>query len=83
MFYKIISLETFLDYTMLVGFSNGEYRKFDLKPYMEKYPSFKLLENIKLYKKASIDKKGYGIVWNDEIDLSSNGIYENGIPYTK
>lgn len=83
MFYKIISLETHSDFILLVGFSNGEYRKFDLKPYMKEYPIFNSLLDLNLYKKATIDKDGYGIVWNDEVDLSANGIYEKGLPYTK
>ena len=63
MYYKITSLVALDDYILLLGFSNGEYKKFDLKPLMKKYPVFKDLETIpNLYKQVKIDIGGYGIV---------------------
>ena len=80
MFYKITSLVALDDYILLLGFSNGEYKKFDLKPLIEKYPPFKDLETIAgLYKQVKIDIGGYGIVWNDYLDLDSTGLYEKGV----
>ena len=81
MFVKITSLATLPEYTLLVGFSTGEYKKFDLKPLMKKYPPFAALsETDGLYKQARIDVGGYGIVWNDDLDLSADGVYEQGVP---
>ena len=40
MYYKITSLVALDDYILLIGFSNGEFKKFDLKPLMKKYPPF-------------------------------------------
>ena len=79
MFYKITSLSTLDDYVLLAGFSNGVFKKFDLKPIIDKYLPFKDLVNIKgLYKQAKIDVGGYGVIWNDELDISSNAIFEKG-----
>ena len=79
MFYKITSLSTLDDYILLAGFSNGIFKKFDLKPIINKYPPFQDLINIKgLYKQARIDVGGYGIIFNDELDISSNAIFEKG-----
>ena len=79
MYYKITSLVALDDYILLLGFSNGEYKKFDLKPLMTKYPVFKDLETIpNLYKQVKIDIGGYGIVWNDYLDLDGTGLYEKG-----
>jgi len=79
MFHKITSLAALPDYVLLVGFANGEYRQFDVKPLMHKYIPFKALENINgLYEQARIDVGGYGVVWNDELDLSAQGLYEQG-----
>ena len=56
MFYKITSLATLDDYILLVSFSNGVFKKFDLKKIINKYDPFKDLINIPgLYKKAKID----------------------------
>lgn len=66
------------DYILLAGFSDGEWRKFDLKPLMEKYPPFQQLKDETLYKQARIDIGGFGIVWSDEVDLSAEGVYIGG-----
>ncbi len=80
MFVKITSLATLPEYNLLVGFSTGEYKKFDLKPVMEKYAPFRALkETVGLYEQAKIDIGGYGIVWNDDLDISAEGIYEKGV----
>ena len=80
MFRKITSLATLPDYVLLVGFSSGEFKQFDLKPLMEKYPPFATLKDVDgLYEQAKIDAGGYGIVWNDDLDISAEGIYEKGV----
>ena len=80
MFVKITSLATLPNYTLLVGFSTGEYKLFDLKPYIEKYKPFEALKTVNgLYEQAKIDVGGYGIFWNDELDVSADGIFEKGV----
>ena len=80
MFHKITSLAALSDYILLVGFADGEFKQFDLKPLMEKYPPFKTLKDVDgLYEQAKIDAGGYGIVWNDDLDISAEGIYEKGV----
>ncbi|MDO5330930.1 MAG: helix-turn-helix domain-containing protein [Bacillota bacterium] len=78
MFHKITNLILLDNYIILVGFKGGEWRSFDLKPLMKKYPAFESLSAGGLYEKGRIDIGGFGIVWNDELDLSSEGIYEKG-----
>ncbi len=81
MFHKITSLITLPDYVLLVGFSNGESRKLDLKPYIDEFPPFQSLKDVKgLYAQAKIDDGGFGIVWNDDLDISAEAIYERGLP---
>lgn len=80
MFHKITSLATLPDYILLVGFANGEFKQFDLKPLMGKYPPFAALEDVDgLYEQAKIDAGGYGIVWNDDLDITAEGIHEKGV----
>ena len=79
MFIKITSVAALPDYILLVGFANGEYRQFDLKPLIDKYQPFKSLKTVNgLYEQVKIDMGGYGLVWNDDLDLSADGIYEKG-----
>lgn len=60
-------------------FSNGEIRKYDMKVLIKKYEVFKKLENKELFNKVKVDIGGYGIIWNEDIDLSSEEIWVNGI----
>lgn len=80
MFVKITSVATLPNYILLVGFSTGEFKQFDVKPLIEKYLPFKAFIQVSgLFEQAKIDVGGYGIVWNDELDLSADGLYEQGV----
>lgn len=79
MFHKITSLAILPDFILLVGFGK-EFKQFDLKPLISKYPAFSALtETPGLYENAAIDVGGYGIVWNDDLDLSAEAVYEKGV----
>ena len=59
-------------------FADGEVVLFDVKTLFSKHPVFHQLENNNLFKQLQIDGVGYGVSWNDELDLSSDGIYTLG-----
>lgn len=59
-------------------FADGEVVLFDVKTMFEKYPVFHQLENKSLFDSIQIDGVGYGVSWNDELDLASDGIYTRG-----
>lgn len=60
-------------------FSSGEIKRYDMKKLIKKHEVFKSLENKELFNKVKVDIGGYGIVWNESIDLSSEEIWVNGI----
>ena len=66
------------DLRIIATFADGEIVSFDVKSLFEKHPAFRLLENKELFRNVRIDGLGYGVSWNDEIDLSSDGIYLRG-----
>lgn len=79
MFERILDINALDNFILLVKFETGETKKYDLKPLFDKFEVFQDLKNIKgLYKQVKIDRSGYGIYWNDDIDLSSSTIYEKG-----
>lgn len=60
-------------------FENEIKKRYDLKPIIEKYAVFKKLERDKqLFNKVVVDMGGYGISWNEEIDLAVEELWENG-----
>ena len=74
---KIISAKVVDKYTLLVNFSNGQSRKYNIKKLLDK-PMFLPLKNYAFFKNFQIDPSGSGIVWNEEIDLSEYEIWING-----
>ncbi len=79
MFHKIKSVNTLPDYLLSVQFCEGITKIYDVKVLFEKWTVFKeLKEDPDLFNLATVDEGGYGIVWNDDIDLSCDELFENG-----
>ena len=79
MFYKIKKVTPLSNYILLVIFENGECKKYGVKQLFDKWEIFKSFLYIKgLFEQVKVDTGGYGISWNDDIDLSCNELYNNG-----
>ena len=79
MFHKMRAVHTLSDYRLYIQFSEGLTKIYDVKPLFTKWAAFKRLENDpELFNDVAVDTGGYGIVWNDELDLSCDELYENG-----
>lgn len=79
MFHKIKSVSPLPDFKLSVQFSEGTTRIYDVKPLFVRIPVFRtLMEDPELFYTVQVDVGGYGIVWNDDIDLSCDEIYDNG-----
>ena len=79
MFYKVSSVQPLPDYNLLVNFATGERRRYDVKPLFRKWEPFQALITTRgLFDQVRVDAGGYGVSWNDEIDLSCNELYEHG-----
>lgn len=80
MFYKVQDVKPLEKYKLLVTFQNGEIKNYDVKPLFDKWAVFKDLIYINgLFQQVKVDAGGYGISWNDDIDLSCNELYYNGV----
>lgn len=65
------------NFELLISFTNGECRRFDMRPYL-KFPVFRCLENEGLFSLAHVD---YGtVVWPGEIDIAPETLYELSVP---
>lgn len=83
MFHKIKSVSPLPDYRLSVQFSEGITKIYDMKPLFERIPAFKmLLEQAEEFSGVTVDVGGYGIVWNDDLDLSCDELWENGVIVT-
>ena len=79
MFHKVNNVETLPNYELSVQFAEGITKKYDLKPLFKKWKQFAALKNNEeLYENVKVDQGGFGISWNDELDLSCNELFDNG-----
>ncbi len=79
MFHKIKSVLPLSEYCLRVQFSEGVTKIYDVKDLFSKWKAFKALqENRELFYEVKTAPGGYGVVWNDDLDLSCEEIYENG-----
>ena len=80
-FHLIRSLSTTSDMMLIAQFDDGTIRKYDAKKLQVKHAAFMAFENDKvLFSKAKVDAGGFGVVWNENLDLSANEIWTNGEP---
>ena len=79
MLHKIKNVSPISDFKLSVQFSEGVTKIYDVKPLFEKLPVFKKLEgNPAEFAGVSVDVGGYGIIWDDDLDLSCDELWENG-----
>ena len=79
MFHKIKSVNALPNYKLSIQFSEGKTKIYDINPLFNKYKLFnKLKDDLNLFNCVYVDKGGYAIVWNDDIDISCDELWENG-----
>lgn len=79
MFHKIKNVAAIPDYRLSVQFCEGVTKIYDVKPLFEQLPVFIALKNEEEFFDVTVDVGGYGIIWNDDLDLSCDELWENGI----
>ena len=76
MFHKIQSTTPLSEYSLLVFFENGEKKIYDVGQLFERWEAFKALATTEgLFRQVKVDAGGYGVSWNDDIDLSCDELY--------
>ena len=79
MFHKVRSTTPLPGYSLLVRFENGEEKVYDVRQLFDKWEAFKALSITEgLFAQVKVDVGGYGVSWNDDIDLSCDELYMGG-----
>ena len=63
---------------LLVTFVNGLQKVYDCHEILN-LDRFQLLKNEALFKAVRVDAGGYGVSWDDEMDLSEYELWNNGV----
>ena len=80
MMHRIIEVKALKNFVVSVVFQNGTVKEYDVEKLFDILPQFLIFkkENT-LFECVKVDVGGYGISWNDELDLSAEEIWEEGI----
>lgn len=79
MFHKITSAAPLPGFRLLAHFSDGQAREYDLAPLFSRFPDFCALQTTAgLMEQLRVDPGGYGVSWNDDLDLSADEIFFHG-----
>ena len=78
MFHKVKEVKPLENYILEVTFQDNTKKYYDVSKLFRKWEIFQSLRTINgLFEQVKVDNGGYGISWNDEIDLSCNELWEN------
>ncbi|MDR0910222.1 MAG: DUF2442 domain-containing protein [Spirochaetaceae bacterium] len=84
MMHKIKDVKPMGNMMLDVIFTTGEERQYDVRPLLEKFDAFKTLIYVNgLFEQVQVDCGGYGIAWNDDIDLDCEDLWYDSIPLTR
>lgn len=80
MFHKIKSVRALTDGRLCVHFAEGVSKIYDMKKVYSTIAAFKALQrDERLFRSVEVDVGGYGISWNDDIDLSCDELWDKGV----
>lgn len=80
MFHKVKNVFSLPEFRLSVQFSEGVTKIYDVSPLFETKPVFAYLKNNpQEFSCVTVDVGGYGIIWNDDLDLSCDELWENGV----
>jgi hypothetical protein len=79
---RLSGVESIGDLRLLVRFENGIEKVYDCQPLLG-CPEFRLLGTPTFFRAVNVDPGGYGISWNDDLDLSEYELWVNGKEITE
>lgn len=77
MFHKAIGLAYGEGTTLELTFQDGKVKRYDMSVLFGKYPQLTALQDRALFTSGKL-LGPYGIVWNDDLDIEAETVYEDG-----
>lgn len=78
MFHKVKDVTALSNLKLSVQFAEGVTKIYDVAPLIGKYKMFNDLIDFELFSSVQVDVGGYGVIWNDDIDISCDELFANG-----
>ena len=79
MFHKVKSVNALDNFRLSVQFAEGVTKIYDVSQLFDKGEAFRYLkDDPDLFNNIQVDVGGYGVIWNDDLDISCDELYANG-----
>ena len=80
MYHRLASVAPAGRLTIEATFADGTVKRYDVEPLLSRWKAFEALRDVPgLFRSVRVDAGGYGVVWNDELDLECEEIWNNGV----
>ncbi len=73
---KVIKVEVIYPLKLKILFGNGEHRLYNVSKLIH-LDSFDKLTNYSFFKQVKVDENGYGVYWDENLDLAESELFEN------
>lgn len=79
MTHKIKSVKPLKNCIISAVFYDGTIKEYNIRNLYAIFPQFKIFDtDQELFNNVQVDAGGYGVSWNDNLDLDANDIWEDG-----
>ena len=79
MYHRLASVAPAGGLMLEATFADGTVKRYDVEPLLSRWKAFEALRDVPgLFRSVRVDAGGYGVVWNDELDLECEEIWNNG-----
>jgi len=75
---RVTSVRPLAGKRLLVAFDEGTSKIYDCAPLLS-LDAFALLANDGFFRNVQADPHGYGVIWNDQIDLAESELWLEGV----
>lgn len=80
MFHKVKNVNPLPDFKLSVQFCEGVTKIYDVMPLISKWDMFAVLnDQPEMFGTVEVDAGGYGIIWGDDLDISCDELWANGV----
>lgn len=78
---KVKAVYPYEDLNIIVVFENNAIKKYNTKQLFTQFDWYRELENPDIFNLVQVEAGGYGVYWNEDIDISEDELWENSEPF--
>ena len=78
--HRLTAISFLPDFVLHCTFEDGTKKMYDMKQLFDDYPVFRaFVQTPELFLQGYVSPRGYGVIWNDVLDISAMELYLHGV----